>query len=73
MKWLVRRGDPHVTGRVFEKQNTSAVEFVELTGLLLKVAVKTLCAKLDPGNQTSSALDFHHALWKDSEAVADYI
>ena len=39
----------------------------------LKAAVKTLSAKLDPGNQTLSALDFHHAMQKDSEAVADYI
>ena len=39
----------------------------------LKVAVKTLHAKLDAGNQTLSALDFHHAMQKDSEAVANYI
>ena len=39
----------------------------------LKAAVKTLRAKLDAGNQTLSALDFHHAMQKDSEAVADYI
>ena len=39
----------------------------------LKVAVKTLRAKLDAGNQTLSALDFHHAMQKDSETVADYI
>ena len=29
MEWLVREGDPHATGRVFEKQSTSGVEFVE--------------------------------------------
>ena len=55
MEWLVRRGDPHVTGRVFEKQSTSEVEFVELRGLPLKVAVKTLRTKLDPSIQTLSA------------------
>ena len=39
----------------------------------LKAAVKTLRAKLDASNQTLFALDFHHAMQKDSEAVADYI
>ena len=38
-----------------------------------KVAVKALRARLDPGNQTLAALDFYHAVQKDSEAVADYI
>ena len=28
---------------------------------------------VNPGNQTLAALDFHHAVQKDSEAVADYI
>ena len=41
---------PHTTGGVFENQRTSGVEFVELRGLLLKVAVKGLRAKLDLGN-----------------------
>ena len=39
---------------------------------ILKAAVKTLRVKLDAGNQTLSALDAHHAMQKDSEAVADY-
>ena len=32
-------------------------------------AVKALRARLDPGNQTLAALDFHHAVQKDSEAT----
>ena len=36
-------------------------------------AVKALRVGLDPGNQTLATLDFRHAVWKDSEAVADYV
>ena len=38
-----------------------------------EAAVKALRARLDSGNQTLAALDFRHAVQKDSEAVADYI
>ena len=73
MEWLVGGGDPHATGRVFEKQSTSGVEFVESRGLQYsQSSCKTLRVKLDAGNQTLSALDAHHAMQKDSEAVADY-
>ena len=36
-------------------------------------AVKALRARLDPGNQTLAALDFRHAVQRDSESFADYI
>ena len=74
MEWLVQGGDPYATGRVFEKQGTSGVEFVKPRGLQYSQgSCKTLRAKLDTGNQTLSVLDFHHAMQEDSEAVADYI
>ena len=49
------------------------MEFVEEHPNTFEGAVKALCAGLDPGNQTLAALDFRHAVRKDSEAVADYI
>ena len=74
MEWLVKRGDPHVTGRVFEKRALQEWNlFSQADCNTLKVAVKTLHAKLDPGNQTLCALDFHNAVQKDSETVVEFI
>ena len=38
-----------------------------------QVAVKALREKLDTGNQTFAALDFHHTSQQSSESVSDYI
>ena len=69
-----RKRRPSCNGRVFEKKSTSEVNLLSQgDNNTLKAAVKILCAKLDAGKQTLSALDFHFAVQKDSEAVADYI
>ena len=36
-------------------------------------AVKVLCTRVDPGNQTLAAFDFCHVVENHSETVVDYI
>ena len=36
-------------------------------------AVTTQQTRLDPGNKTLAALDFHHITQKENESVADFI
>ena len=70
MEWLVRGGNSHAT------RNKALQEWKFLSQEhrnTFEAAVKALRAQLDPGNQTLAVLDFHHAVQKDSEAVADYI
>ena len=70
MKWLVRGGNSHATrNKALQEWNFLSQEHRNT----FEAAVKALRARLDPGNQTLAALDFHHAVQKDSEAVADYI
>ena len=38
-----------------------------------QTAIKALREKLDPGNQTLAALDFHHTVQKAGEPVSDFI
>ena len=38
-----------------------------------QTAIKALREKLDPGNQTLAALDFHHTAQKTDESVSDFI
>ena len=63
-------GEGNCENNILQQQQQHANEEIER---LNKEVVTMLHAKLDPGNQTLSALDFHHAVQKDSEAVADYI
>jgi len=52
VEWLVRGGNPHAIGRIFEEQNSPGMEFVsgEDRGTY-ELVVKALRACLDPGNK----------------------